>query len=123
VTDWIEERVVVLDLASGEVRDLGRVGGGPKEFRLPSQLVALPGDSTLLVDFGNVRLNVIGPTLEFVRSMPANAHGESWRMSPRAADGRGGLYFATTAWSGGRRRDSVEVGRWSERPSVTTPFR
>ena len=56
VTDWTEERVTVLDLVSGDARDLGRVGGGPSEFRLPSQLIPLPGDSTLLVDFGNVRM-------------------------------------------------------------------
>lgn len=114
VTDWTEERVTVLDLVSGEVRDLGRVGGGPKEFRLPSQLIPLPGDSTLLVDFGNVRMIVISPQLEFVRTIPLNAHGENWRMSPRAADLNGALFFEWSVWSApGRRRDSVEVGRWS----------
>ncbi len=120
VTDWIEERVVVLDLVSGGVLDFGRVGGGPKEFRLPSQLVPLPGDSTLLVDFGNVRMIVISPQLEFARTIPLNAHGENWRMSPRAADENGALFFEWSAWTAGRRRDSVEVGHWSPESGLGT---
>ncbi len=44
VTDWIEERLVVLDFPSGTFRDIGRIGRGPREFRLPAGLVALPGD-------------------------------------------------------------------------------
>ena len=120
VTDWTEERVTVLDLVSGKIRDLGRVGGGPREFRLPSQLVLLPGDSTLLVDFGNVRMIVISPQLEFVRTVPLNAHGENWRMNPRVADISGALFFEWYPWAAGGRRDSVEVGRWSPVSGLTT---
>ena len=126
VTDWVEQRVVVLDLASGEVRDLGSVGGGPKEFRLPSQLIALPNDSTLLVDYGNARMTVLDPSLEFVRTMPLNVHGTTWRMSPRGAGPDGTLYFSWSLWSypNGTRapgpRDSVEIGRWSHESGLRT---
>jgi hypothetical protein len=93
VTDWIEERLVVVDFESGSTRDLGRVGGGPAEFRLPERLVALPADSTLLIDYGNARLTVLDSQLSFVRTMSTRAHGETYAMSPRAADERGVLYF------------------------------
>ncbi len=116
VTDWIEERLVVVDFESGSTRDLGRVGGGPAEFRLPERLVALPADSTLLIDYGNARLMVLDSQLSFVRTMSTRAHGETYAMSPRAADERGVLYFLLSPWAGGPRggpSDSVAIGRWA----------
>lgn len=116
VTDWIEERVVVVDFESGSTRDLGRVGGGPAEFRLPERLIALPADSTLLVDYGNARLMVLDHSLEFVRTMSMRAHGETYAVRPRAADERGVLYFQLSPWAAGTRAgpsDSVPIGRWS----------
>ena len=116
VTDWIEERVVVIDFAASTTQDLGRVGAGPKEFRLPSSLLPLPADSTLLVDIGNTRLTVLGPELRFVRSLSMYAHGERFAMSPRAIDEHGAMYFALSPWAGGPqagRMDSVPVARWA----------
>ncbi len=116
VSDWIEERVTVVDFEAGTARDLGRVGSGPNEFRLPSRLLALPGDSTLLLDYGNARLIVIGPQLNFVRSFPTRAHGERYSMNPSATDHKGVLYFALPAWARGPdapRMDSIPIGSWA----------
>lgn len=116
VTDWIEERLVVVDFESGSTRDLGRVGGGPAEFRLPERLVALPADSTLLVDYGNARLMVLDPDLEFVRTISTHAHGGTYAMNPRAADEQGVLYFQLSPWAGASASgpsDSVAIARWA----------
>jgi len=122
ITDWIEQRLVVIDFARGSLEDVGRVGPGPREFRLPDRLLALPGDTTLLVDVGNGRLAVIAPTLEIVRTISIYAHGESYAMNPHGADGRGVLYFQLSPFAIGRGApsDSVAIGRWGERADRVT---
>jgi hypothetical protein len=115
ITDWIEERLVALDFSSGDARDLGRVGGGPEEFRLPAGLVALPGDSTLLVDVGNGRLAVVGPDLRIHRTFSASPSEARYGLTPRYADAEGFLYFTVPPWARGPAAgpgDSVEIARW-----------
>ncbi len=113
VTDWIEQRVAVVDFSDGEVRQLGSVGGGPREYRLPRQLVRLPRDSTLLVDVGNSRLLVIDPSLTFTRSISLTEHGERFEMNPRVSDSLGRVYFTPSPFAFGLPpRDSVPVARW-----------
>ena len=121
VTDWIEERLVVIDFERQTVGDLGGVGAGPSEFRLPDRLVALPGDSTLLIDVGNGRLMVLDPELRFTRTISVREHGQNYSMTPRAADTDGALYFQLSPWWGGfeaGRKDSVPIGRWLPGNSV-----
>lgn len=43
-------RLVVADLATGRVRQIGRTGSGPGEYGIAGKLLAPPADSTLLVD-------------------------------------------------------------------------
>jgi hypothetical protein len=51
VSDYSSDnRVVVADLATGRMRRVGNVGAGPLEYRAAGKLLALPGDSTLLID-------------------------------------------------------------------------
>lgn len=45
-----DNRVVVANMGSGSVRRVGNVGAGPREYRQAGRLLALPGDSTLLID-------------------------------------------------------------------------
>jgi hypothetical protein len=45
-----DNRVVVADLKTGSVRRIGNVGAGPREYRQAWKLLALPRDSTLLID-------------------------------------------------------------------------
>jgi hypothetical protein len=108
VADRLEKAVRLLDAAGAYLDEVGRVGSGPGEFQLPGRLLPLPGDSTLLVDFGNMRLSVIGPEGGIHRSTSMQ---QSYRhdggagvvmVMPQVSDGRGGLYFDT--------RGSFEVG-------------
>jgi len=55
IVDWSEKKLVVADLAKGNVAQLGRNGSGPGEYLQPSTLLTLDGDSTLLPDSRNGR--------------------------------------------------------------------
>jgi len=49
---------------------LGRAGSGPGEFRMPSVVLVLPGDSVLVVDRGLARYTVLSKSYELVRTAP-----------------------------------------------------
>jgi hypothetical protein len=118
VTDWVEERLAVLESAGGSAIAVGRVGSGPQEYRLPAQLLPLPGDSTLLVDQGNARLAVVGPDLTIRRTMPARAGGAPYEIAPRGVDADGDLYFVIPPWTMGPNAptgDSADLARWDPR--------
>ncbi|HEX7121712.1 MAG TPA: hypothetical protein VF178_05015, partial [Gemmatimonadaceae bacterium] len=51
VADAGEKRLMVVDWAAGSARQLGREGQGPGEYASLGRLLALGGDSTLVVDF------------------------------------------------------------------------
>jgi hypothetical protein len=115
VTDWSEERVAALDFARGTAVPIGRVGGGPREFRLPAQLLPFRGDSTLLVDVGNQRFAVIGPDRAIHRTLPARAGNRPYPLSLRGVDAAGRLYFGIPPWALGPDAppgDSVDIARW-----------
>jgi hypothetical protein len=124
VTDWIEERLVAVDLRAGAARVIGRTGPGPAEYQLPAQLLPWPGDSTLLYDEGNSRLTIIGPDLTIHRTMPANVGNAAYAIYPRATDGAGRIYFIIPNWTRGPDAppgDSVDAVRWNARTNATEP--
>ena len=100
VADRLEKAVRVLDFDAGSFDEVGRVGSGPGEFQIPGRLLALPGDSTLLVDFGNNRLSILGPDGRIHRSTsmqqtfkgPDGGTGMTLIM-PEVTDARGRIYF------------------------------
>lgn len=55
VADQREKRLVLLDPRTGSVRAISRVGSGPGEYQWLHMLVALPADTTLIVDGENQR--------------------------------------------------------------------
>jgi hypothetical protein len=56
--------------ASGRfLRLIGRIGRGPGEFRNPHYAAPLPGDSMLILDAELNRATVVGPDLQFRRSI------------------------------------------------------
>lgn len=114
-TDWIEEVLTVADFASGAVRSIGRKGSGPLEYRLPGTLIALPGDSTLMLDEGNSRFAIIGPGLTIARSYSNNRPGAAHAIYPRAVDRLGRIYYTIPAWAerAHLKGDSVVVARWT----------
>lgn len=112
IADWIENRVVVADLARGTVREVLREGRGPQEVRLPSGLVRLRGDSTLVLDEGNNRLIVLAPDGRAVRTLAAEVPG---RGGVRGIDAAGAFFHAVPSWSEGPNAlpdDSVRIVRW-----------
>lgn len=110
VSDYIEQRVVALDFASGTATSLFPRGGGPGEIRLPTRLVAMPGDSTLVVDLGNQRLLVVGPTGRSMRTIPGDIPGV---LGVNGIDAQGALYYTIPGWAARvpLAGDTVEVVR------------
>lgn len=119
VADRLEKTVRMLDLSDGTFRDIGRTGQGPGEYELPGRLLPLPGDSTLLVDFGNTRLSIIDPTGSIVGSVPM-MHGTDGMIVPNAADEQGRLYFRLTSFSlrTPEAPDSMPIMRWDRARDV-----
>lgn len=118
VADWIENRVAVVDFGAGSVRDVVREGRGPREVRLPTGLVRLRGDSTLLLDEGNNRLIVLAPDGHAVRTIIAEVPG---RGGVRGIDPGGAFYHAVPSWSEGPNAlpdDSVRIVRWDPASSA-----
>ncbi len=119
VTDWLEQRLVLVDPGFRTATRLGRIGAGPQEYRLPSTLLPMAADSTLLVDLGNARLAVLAPDGRIARVVPADQPGLA---SPGGVDDRGRLYFAMPAWARGPSalpEDSIEVFRHDPRTGRT----
>ncbi|MEE8571887.1 MAG: hypothetical protein V3T20_01360, partial [Gemmatimonadota bacterium] len=92
VSDRLEKAVRILDFGNGGMREIGRVGSGPGEYQMPGDLLPLPGDSTLLVDFGNMRVTVIDPDGRLHRSSSMQ-HQTGRFIHPAGADSQGRLYF------------------------------
>jgi hypothetical protein len=117
VADPLGQILAALDMDAGTMDMWGREGGGPREYRQPDAVHALPGDSTLLVDLGNGRLTVLAPDGSFVRTRPI-AIGEppsptnpvSMQIAiPQVVDGAGNIYFAMRAFGG--TEDSTAIAR------------
>lgn len=95
VVDRGEKSIQLVDLAGGTASRLGHEGGGPNEYRQPTAAFALPGDSTLVFDIGNMRYMVVAPNGTVVRTF-STMDPESGNMRlllARATDGAGNIYF------------------------------
>jgi len=95
VADRIEKSIQLVDLAAGTATRIGAEGGGPNEYRMPFSAFALPGDSTLVFDAGNLRYVVIAPSGTIARTFtPAqDAGGPMSLLNARGVDAEGNLYF------------------------------
>ena len=61
VADRREKTLQLIDLARGSAVPIGRSGAGPAEWGNPGVLFAMPGDTTMMPDFGNDRFFFINP--------------------------------------------------------------
>ncbi|MGE0555085.1 MAG: hypothetical protein AB7R55_16770 [Gemmatimonadales bacterium] len=121
VSDYRDQRVVLVDFASGTVTDKVRRGGGPREARLPTALVPARGDSTLLIDLGNQRVLVLDPKGEPRRTIPGDQPGV---MGVRGVDPAGRYYLTIPGWmerGGELPDDSVRLVRLDPATGRTEP--
>jgi hypothetical protein len=125
VADALGQVLVVVDLDRGTVDTLGRVGSGPKEYRQPDVVYALPGDSTLLLDLGNARLTVLAPDGSFGATLSVT-QGDEQGMAlilPRAVDRDGNVYYLHQGMlAGGARPDSSTVVRFERGSGQSVPI-
>jgi len=123
VADPLGQVLVIANLATGTADTIGRVGGGPTEYRQPDAVFPLPGDSSLLVDLGNARLTVIAPDGEFGQTYSATqGAGQAMLLVlPRAVDGNGNPYFLHQAFGPGGPPDSATVMRFDRRTGASEP--
>jgi len=128
LTDRLEDRVVVADLATGKLTPIGRAGAGPEEFRRPGRLIPVNGDSILLADEGNERLLVIGPDLRIHGTFRLEVPGVGTDLWPRGVDAQGRYYVTVPRWAmmGGPyagHGDSLPIlrsARSGSRPEIVT---
>jgi hypothetical protein len=95
VADRQEKTIQLLDLARGEARPIGREGNGPNEYAMVGNVHAMPGDTTLVFDPGNMRHLVIDPAGRVVRTLSTMDQGEPDMrlMLAQGSDQAGNLYF------------------------------
>ncbi len=98
VSDYLDQRVVLVDFERQTVTQRVSKGGGPTEARLPTRLIPARGDSTLLVDLGNNRLLLLDGSGRPIRTIAAVRPGV---LGVRGLDPSGALYFAVPGWSEG----------------------
>jgi hypothetical protein len=133
VADRVEKVVHLVDLARGTATRVGAEGGGPTEYRMPMSALAMPGDSTLIFDAGNMRYLVVAPDGGVARSFnPTEATGGAMgALNARGVDGEGNLYFLDRGLRGPRdgqalngtfeTPDSGTVVRYDLATGATTP--
>jgi hypothetical protein len=117
LSDRLDKGVVVADFTRGTITRIGRTGSGPAEYRLPTTLSPMPGDSTLLSDEGNQRMAVIGPDLKIHRSFNLMIPGIGVPLGARAVDRSGRYYLQIPGWLNGPRggTDTIVVIRFDFR--------
>lgn len=82
VSDSRDKTLQVLDMTRGTAAPVGRSGAGPGEWVVPTKLIALPGDTTIMSDAGNDRFFVANPDAK---------PGVSFRVEPDSPLRRGNL--------------------------------
>lgn len=122
VADRRDKIVQILDLKSGTAEAVSREGSGPGEYALPSGVLPMPNDQTLIVDLLNQRFLLIGPDGKPGETIPMpSLSGTSSGLRigfarPQASDAQGRLYFQPTSIQmpgGPPASDSVPVVRWT----------
>lgn len=122
VADRRDKIVQILDLKNGTARAVSREGSGPGEYALPSGVLPMPNDRTLIVDLLNQRFLLIGPDGKPGETIPMPSLGGGpgglglGFARPQASDAQGRLYFQSTSIQrpgGPPAADSVPVVRWT----------
>lgn len=128
VADGMEGEVTVADFETGERTMLGRQGAGPGEYRMPSGLYKIRGDTFWVMDPAQQRFTVFLPDhkagVPFHLQM-FDTQSRTSLMAPFHVDEKGQLYSSLLLIAGGGANvqipDSVEIARFD--PRVTTSQR
>jgi len=91
VADQMENALYMVDFGRQSRVQVGRNGPGPEEYDQPTGLLAIGGDSTILINLRNNRLDWLDPAGRIVATKPLFL-GEGWSI-PNRADRAGRLYF------------------------------
>ena len=126
LADGLGQALMVVDLDAGTADTIGRVGGGPQEYRTPDGLFRLPYDRMLLVDLGNGRLTIVNSDLTFEKTFPIMSpssgpgFGGMVLRLPQGVDGKGRIYFQQRSGMrpGGELPDSAAIARWDPETDV-----
>ncbi|HEX6314779.1 MAG TPA: hypothetical protein VFZ73_07965, partial [Gemmatimonadaceae bacterium] len=98
ILDSRERTVWVTDPGLRQATRIGREGQGPQEYTRPTALVALPGDTTWVVDPGNNRNLVLGPTGAIVGTQLQitikPSEGVTYSSTARGVDRQGRMFVA-----------------------------
>jgi hypothetical protein len=126
VADLFARTVSLVDLKSGSATVIGREGQGPNEYGFPTGLVALPHDTTWVVDPAQSRFLVILPdgTPSGTVAFPDEFGGMA---RVKGADARGRIYAQGTGFTFGPGSDpralpdSAPVVVWDRAARSVTP--
>jgi hypothetical protein len=129
VIDPRDKTVQAVDLKTGSAVKLGREGSGPGEYAMPTRLLALPNDTSAVVDMLNNRMLLITPDAKvggFVDlNVPTSGRGDGRGPGmmmvggnmPSAVDGKGRMYsqgMPIKMVDGvPQQADSVPMTRWN----------
>lgn len=114
LTDIDDRQLYLIGPTGQTIAPLGRLGSGPVEYTVPTNLVALPGDSTLLLDRDARRFLLIDPAGRIVATTPFPLALTSAAPQLRGADPKGRLYFEARVMSEGP-DGVVSLIRWDRR--------
>ncbi len=122
LADRTERHVSFIDFASGRIEQVGRQGGGPGEYEMPTGLFAWPDDGALLVDLANTRITRITSGGRLDQSWPIMSSTGGF-MNPSATDGEGRVYYSSAgSFRAGPGApppsDSMPVVRWDPATDV-----
>lgn len=127
-----DKTVLAIDFRTGTATQLGREGSGPGEYGIPLRLLALPNDTSAVVDMLNNRMLLITPDAKvggFVDlNVPPPAGGRGGGMvmvggsMPTASDLKGRMYVQGSPFrmteSGPVSSDSAPIIRWNRQGGV-----
>jgi hypothetical protein len=117
VADVFAKSVAMADFRSGALTKIGREGQGPGEYAFPVGVLALPADTTLIVDPAQRRFVKVAPDGKAVAlvSFPEGAGGMG---NMRGTDAQGRVYlqanpFGRALGEAREMPDSAPILRWN----------
>ena len=121
-----DKTIQVVDLRAGTATKLGREGSGPGEYGMPLRLLALPNDTSAVVDILNSRMLLINPNASVGGFVDLNTPAQGGRGEgriaiggttiPQGSDNKGRMYIEGPPFrlteNGPQSADSVPMIRW-----------